>query len=294
MPSEAQVEINTDLARRLQDIDDKGRERKFVAPAPRKKRKRKKKNKDAKSQHTSKGLPANSVLGKNSVYAQNGSDYLRAEAGRGVYRNFSHKHLGQIRELARKAAEFPEGPPQNFDRRPKDAASQPAGSKWPYPWEAHHLLPGDAFTLVEAAKGTETPIFTTAQYDLLLRADYDINHGHNIIMLPTDNWAVPIHVLLQHPSDHPDYTQAVITKLKEIAKTLQELIDQKKPHEELEAAIFQDLKGLEDDFWRYIVRLSKAVVNAVVEGQEFVNEEKFTVRFSKKDGETAYKWGALY
>ena len=293
MPSEAQVEINTELAQRLEKLFKEGKERKFKAGPPRKKRKRKKKEDPTPADHQDPKSAPNSILGKNNVYAQNGSDYLRAQDGRGVYRNFAHEHLEQIRDLTRKVAEFPSGPPQNFDPRSKDSMSVSAGAKWPYAWEAHHILPGDAFTLVEQAQGAEEPIFTSAQYDLLLRADYDLNHGHNIIMLPTDNWAVPIHVLLQHPSDHPEYTKLVITRFREVSEKIQKIIDQKKPHKELEVELFQKLQGLEDHFWKYIVRLSKAVVGAVVEGQEFVPGQH-AVRFSKKDGENAYKWGALY
>lgn len=154
MPSDAQVEVNTELAQRLQDILKDGTDRKFTAGTPRKKRKRKKNKGAPQSAHSNPETEPCSVLGKNSIYAQNGSDYLRAHDGRGVYRNFSHKHLDVIREFAKKVAEFPGGPPQNFDPRAKDAKSLAAGANWPYLWNAHHVIPGDAFTLTEEAQGT--------------------------------------------------------------------------------------------------------------------------------------------
>ncbi len=288
----SQTEINTELAQKLEDIFKEGSQRKFKAGPPRKKRSKKTKDAAATSEHADANAIPRAVLGKNSVYRQNGSDYLRAQDGRGVYRNFSHKHLNEIRDLARKVAEFPGGPPQNFDPRSKDSTNVSAGAKWPYPWEAHHMIPGDAFTYVARVAGQKgKEVLTKEQYQLLLQSDYDINHGHNIIMLPDQNWAVPIHVLLQHPSNHPEYTDFVIERIREISKDLQKIIDQKKPHKALVEAIFEQMKDIEDTLWDYLVKLSKSVVGGVIEGQEFTHDH---VRYSTKDGTTPYKWGALY
>ena len=38
---------------------------------------------------------------------------------------------------------------------------------------------------------------------LLLQTEYDINHSHNIIMLPRISKGVPVHALIQHARDHP-------------------------------------------------------------------------------------------
>lgn len=294
MPSAAQVEINTELAQKLQKVHEAGKKRKFTPSPSLKKHMRAKEGKAAPKEHVDSNATPKAVLGKNSSYRENGTKYLRDQDGRGVYRNFSHPHLKKIRALARSVAEFPEGPLQNFDRKAPSATGQNSGAKWPYAWEAHHMIPGDVFTHMKAgAQGKGEPIFTPEQYKLLTKSDYDVNNGHNIIMLPDENWAVPIHVLLQHPSDHPDYTQMVLTQCQSISENLQSYVskNKKKHKENMEAAIVRELTALEDDLWEFLVDLSQRVVNAVIEGQEFNEPEP--VRFSKKDG-TPYKWGALY
>ena len=294
MPSEAQVEINTELARKLQESIDNGKKRKFK-PSPALKKHLKAKEKGAAApEHVDANDKPQAVLRKNSSYRENGTKYLRAQDGRGVYRNFSHKHLKKIREVARQAAEFPEGPVQNFDRRALGSLGRNSGAKWPYVWEAHHMIPGDVFTHMKAGgKVNGAPVFTPQQYRLLCKSDYNVNDGHNIIMLPDQNWAVPIHVLLQHPSDHPEYTVLVMTKCQDISQALQRDVDKNKGKhkKDLKTAIAEELRGLEEDLWDFLVALSQDVVNAVIEGQEF--DEGQPVRFSKKDG-TPYKWGALY
>jgi A nuclease family of the HNH/ENDO VII superfamily with conserved AHH len=296
MPSAAQVEINTEVAQKLQRVLAAAKKRKFKpSPALKKHEREKNKGKPVAQKHVDANARPEAVLGKNSSYRENGTKYLRAQNGRDVYRNFSHPHLKKIKDLARSVAEFPEGPPQNFDRK-APAATGTSGAKWPYAWEAHHMIPGEVFThMKNGAEGGGEPVFTPEQYDLLLKSDYDINNGHNIIMLPDEAWAVPIHVLLQHPSNHPEYTKMVIMQCQTISEMLQsEVAKKKKDHKELTKPIVQELHDLEDDLWDYLVDLSKRVVNAVIEGQEF--EEGEPVRFAsnnKKNGST-YKWGALY
>jgi hypothetical protein len=298
MPSEAQVEINTELAQKLQDVLTRGKKRKFQSSPSLKKHERDKKKKKEDEEHADSRDPSEAVLKKDTRYRENGTKYLRAQDGRGVYRNFGHKHLKKIKEVARSAAEFPGGPVQNFDRK-APAAKGTSGAKWPYAWEAHHMIPGDVFThMLAGINGNGELIFTRKQYNLLCKSKYDVNHGHNIIMLPADNWAVPVHVLLQHPSDHPEYTKFVLKRCQAISKDLQKLIDKKQPHKALKEAVFTELKDLEEVLWELIVDLSKRVVEAVIKGLDFdkgkpESFKKDPVRFEKMDG-SPYKWGALY
>lgn len=294
MPSAAQTEINTELAQKLKKVLEAAKKRRFTPSPALKKHMRKKEGNAATKEHVDSNARPKAVLGKNSIYQENGTRYLREHDGRGVYRNFSHEHLKKIRKLVRSVAEFPEGPPQNFDRKAPSAKGKASGAKWPYAWEAHHLIPGDVFTHMKAGtRGKSEPIFTPEQYKLLTKSEYDVNNGHNIIMLPAENWAVPIHVLLQHPSDHPEYTKMVLMQCQSISEKLQSHVakNNKKHKENLEKAIVQELHDLEEDLWDFIVSLSQRVVDAVIEGQEF--DESEPVRFSKKDG-SPYQWGALY
>src|SRR5690349_4736604 len=107
-------EMNTELAQKLGRIFKKSAKRRYKAFAKEKKDK-KKSGASATGDHVDANSIPKGVLGKVKGYAQNGSDYLRSQDGRDVYRNFSHKYLDDIRDLVRKTAEFPGGPAENFD-----------------------------------------------------------------------------------------------------------------------------------------------------------------------------------
>jgi hypothetical protein len=252
------------MAKRLRQLfQDK--ERRLHAERQRqkdeKKKQPKKKAKGGNSgPHVNPDAPMKGVLGKGDNYARRGHDYLKAQDGRGVYRNFSHPHLGDVRAMVKERSEFPGGPKENFNPTHTQ--------QYPYPWEAHHMLPGSAFYFEADGK----PVFTVQMIQLILQSDYNINHGHNIIMLPREAWAVPVHSLIQHHGDHRAYTKRVMSDMKTIASKLQKKIDEKQPHEALVVDIFEELKGLEESYWKYIVALSKAMVKAVTAGVQFVDE----------------------
>lgn len=283
-------EMNTALAQRLLAIFERSRDRKYAAAKEAKKKKPKPAEESADdADHVDGNAPPRGVLGKDNHYAQNGSDYIASLDGRGVYRVFDHSYLDEIRDLVRETAEFPGGPPENFNPGAKDKEKKPALQKYPYAWEAHHILPGSAF-YYELKSG---PAFTYKQLRLILQSEYNLNHGHNIIMLPDQAWAVPVHALLQHPGDHPNYTQQVMRDMKVIAQRIQEKIDANSDHKLLVVDIFTKLKNLEDDYWRMLVRLSRSVVAAVTQGKEYKHS---LVRYAPKDlkAKSRYEWGSLY
>ncbi|MFY2558972.1 AHH domain-containing protein [Corallococcus terminator] len=283
-------EMNTALAQRLLAIFERSRDRKYAAAKEAKKKKPKPAEESADdADHIDGNAQPRGVLGKDNHYAQNGSDYIASLNGRGVYGVFDHSYLDEIRDLVRETAEFPGGPPENFNPRAKDSEKKPALQKYPYAWEAHHILPGSAF-YYELKSG---PVFTYKQLRLILQSEYNLNHGHNIIMLPDQSWAVPIHALLQHPGDHPEYTQQVMRDMRVIAKDLQAKIDANQDHNLLVVDIFTYLKDLEDDYWKVLVKLSRAVVAAVTQGKEYMHP---LVRYAPKSltAQSRYEWGALY
>ncbi|WP_284663641.1 AHH domain-containing protein [Myxococcus sp. SDU36] len=283
-------EMNTELAQRLLSIFERSRDRKYAAAKAAKKKKPKPADSAADdADHVDDSAAPRGVLGKDSDYAQNGSDYIASLDGRDVYRVFDHAYLDEIRDLVKQTAEFPGGPPENFNPRAKDKDKKPALQKYPYAWEAHHILPGSAF-YYELKDG---PAFTYRQLRLILQSDYNLNHGHNIIMLPDQAWAVPVHALLQHPGDHPIYTQQVIRDMKGIASEIQEKIDESKDHNMLSFDIFTRLKELEEDYWDLLVGLSRAVVAAVTNGKEYKHDFVRYVPKGKK-ATSRYEWGSLY
>ncbi|WP_205522762.1 AHH domain-containing protein [Myxococcus eversor] len=283
-------EMNTALSQRLLAIFERSRDRKYAAAKEAKKKKPEPAEESADdADHVDSNAPPRGVLGKDNHYAQNGSNYIGSLDGRGVYRMFDHPHLDEIRDMVRETAEFPGGPPENFNPGAKDKEKKPALQKYPYAWEAHHILPGSAF-YYELKSG---PAFTYQQLRLILQSEYNLNHGHNIIMLPDQAWAVPVHALLQHPGDHPNYTQQVMRDMRVIAKKIQEKIDANSDHKLLVVDIFTKLKNLEDDYWKMLVKLSRAVVAAVTQGKEYIHP---LVRYAPKDlkAKSRYEWGSLY
>ncbi len=237
-----------------------------------KKAKKATKKKKSDSTHASSKEPPVAVLGKGQGYAQNGSDFIRGLTGRGVYNQFGHLSQLVNSPLAadiHQTALFPGGPGQNFDPgftfKTGKSRGKPAGQRFPYKWEAHHILPGSAFYYARNNK----PVFTADQYELLLQTVYNINHGHNIIMLPKELWAVFVHSLVQHPGDHPNYTQYVMDGMVKISNTLDSLVKQKKPHKEVVANLFSELQGLETDCWDFLVKLGKSLFAALAKGKKF-------------------------
>lgn len=221
----------------------------------------KKKGKGAKGGHAADGAQAIAVLAKDGKYARRGARYINEQGGRGVYNVFSH--LAQFKGLTpdlraevENAARFPGGPKSNFNVN--------VGLKYPYAWRAHHIIPGSAF-YYEREDG---PVFTLKQYLILLQTPYDINHGHNIIMLPYEMWAVAVHALIQHPSDHPTYTQDVMATLQQISKTIKSLMADR-THDEVVADFASELRGAEDDLWDAIVQVGRDATAALFLNKRF-------------------------
>ncbi|RJS18324.1 hypothetical protein DRW03_24625 [Corallococcus sp. H22C18031201] len=283
---EARHEPNSDLAKRLNDIYKRNAKRKDEKRSKAKEEKKKKKKDEAPAPadgHIDPNAPLKGLLAKGDNYARRGYLYLKAQNGRGVYRDFSHAHLEEIRDLVKERAEFPGGPKENFNPT--------FTQQYPYPWEAHHMLPGSAF-YYELKDGK--PAFTYKQIRLILVSQYNINHGHNVINLPSEDWAVPVHALICHPSDHAAYTLRIMDEMRKLSAKLQQTIDSIKDHGDLPELMFEELKALEEDSWDFLVELSRAIVAAKVAGVRFTGEGSEHVRYANKDGTTQYDWGSLW
>lgn len=107
---------NTDLARRLNAIFQRNLARKDAARTAAREEAKKDKPKKGKKKaaeppppdgHLDPNAPLNGVLAKGDNYARRGYTYLKAQDGRGVYRNFSHAHLEEIQDMVKERAEFP-------------------------------------------------------------------------------------------------------------------------------------------------------------------------------------------
>jgi hypothetical protein len=277
---------NTAYSQKILESYEKSLERKYAA-AQEKKKKAKKKKKAAGTPHAATNEPLKGVLAKGDKYAQRAHDYLLTDGGRNkVYQDLSHHHVKRLNRKKLEHFKFPGGPVENFNPSAKDRKGKKAGQRFPYVWEAHHMLPGSAFYF----ELDGSPCFTAAQRRLILQSDYNINHGHNMIDLPDQAWAVPVHRLIQHPGDHPNYTTKVMKDLRKLANELQEMADRGAKHDKLKERVFQELQRLENEAWKFLINLGRDSVKAVLAGTVLVDY----VRYGTKKEPKKFKWGALY
>jgi len=253
---------NTQLSKRLKNIFKAGERRKAALrkEAKEEAKKSKETKADAYGPHVDTNAPLCGVLGKGDNYARRGYAYIKKKNGRGVYQHFDFEHLTEIKELVREHAEFPGGHKENFN----PSYTQ----QFPYQWQAHHLLPGSAFYYEMGGK----PVFSFQQLRLILQTDYNINHGHNLILLPEQNWACPVHTLVSHLGDHESYTTMVMNSLKERAKEIQEKVDDGLPHESAKSDLFEELKKLEDRVWKIVVAISRTAIPLACTGIKYTDD----------------------
>jgi hypothetical protein len=274
---------------------------KFVAVGADKAAKKEKEKKGEAAQHADSREPNQAVFGKVPGYAQRGHDFLKANSSAvpnrelspsAVYKDFGRDYLEKIVDLLRKHATFPGGPARNFNPKALSATGKKAGQRFPYGWEALHMIPASAFYLKDEK---DQPAFTDQQAALLMKTPYDVNHGHNIIMLPKLAWGAPVHGLLQHPSDHPEYTIRVIKDLQSLGKAVQKKVkEKKKDHKALVANFFERLKKIEDGCWDFLVDLGRSSVASACAGKEFDHPQSKHVLFKALTRPTDYQFGRLY
>lgn len=276
-----------------------------------KKQAKKKQEKGKKEEHASSNTQIKAVLNKTGDWSANFSYFIRGGEGKSRADQVYNKISPNVTYLyARKRAPLVkffndyfklDAVACNFNTKAKRKAAGKTvypGQKFPYDWEAHHMIPGDAFTQVRAGVRGAEPIFNARQLRLMLMSDYDVNDGHNLIALPTNrmDFYQPVHDLIQHPSNHENYTVRVVKEMKKISKSLNKLTsDLEKPHPEVTVKIAQEMKNLENDLWKLLVKLGKIAVSSVVKNQEasLSEEDKDLLKYQTKDGKTKYPLVAL-
>lgn len=228
--------------------------------------------------HANPQNPNRAILAKGSNYARNGATYIRVT--RPAEYN-TYPHIGPTTFQADVQSRASITLTLNFN-------PELTGQNQPYPWQAHHMIPGEAFYTEDS---TGKPLFDkTENFDILLQTPYDIDHGHNMIMLPYVAWAVPVHALLQHPNNHNGYTAEVMQRLKRIDTRIDTLRGQKKKHEAIVANVFDDLKKLETKLWKDLLKESRAAVRSAAEGQLY---EGPYCRWKTQEGRE-YVWPSLW
>ena len=229
--------------------------------------------------HASPLTPYKAILGKGTAYARNGASYIRNNRP-GEYNTFGH--LGPFDFQADIAGRASISQGNNFN-------PMASGQTLPYRWQAHHLIPEEAF-YTEDSSGK--PIVDKDEnFDILLQTPYDIDHGHNLILLPSVSWAVPVHALLQHPNNHNDYTEDVIQGLKRINSEIDTLRGQGQPHEAIVANVFESMKAMEGELWRNLLKRSRKAVRGAAEGSRYDGP---WCRWQTRKGKDYGSWPALW
>jgi hypothetical protein len=228
--------------------------------------------------HVNPQSPNRAILAKGSSYARNGAAYIRGTRP-AEYSTFPHLGPAPFQADVQSRASITQA--INFN-------PSLTGQSQPYPWQAHHLIPGEAFYTEDS---TGQPVFDrTDNFDILLQTPYDIDHGHNMILLPYVAWAVPVHALMQHPNNHNGYTTEVLQRLKRIDSRIDILRGQGKKHEALVANVFEDLKKLETKLWKDLLEESRAAVRGAATGELYSGS---WCRWKTQEGRE-YVWPSLW
>ncbi|NMO15317.1 AHH domain-containing protein [Pyxidicoccus fallax] len=222
--------------------------------------------------------PYRAILAKGSSYARNGAAYTRGTRP-SEYSTFSHLGPAAFQSDIQARASITQ--PLNFN-------PELTGQSQPYPWRAHHLIPGEAF-YTEGFNG-KPPFPKQENFDVVLQTPYDIDHGHNLILLPALAWAVPVHALMQHPNNHNGYTKDVMQRLRRVDSRIDILRGQAMEHKALVANVFEDLKRLEADLWNELLEESRAAVRGAAEGELYTGP---WCRWKTQEGRE-YVWPSLW
>jgi HNH/ENDO VII superfamily nuclease len=108
------------------------------------------------------------------------------------------------------------------------------GQAVPYPWDAHHILPMEAFY----------KYLLMNHIRIIQRGKYDINTGQNMIFLPASESDMSHHQLPAHVDNHPQYTLGLEREFKKIKAKIDGM--KSKPHALVTAEMESQLHILED------------------------------------------------
>lgn len=131
----------------------------------------------------------------------------------------------------------------------------------PYGWVAHHLIPIEAFDTSQKKEVS----FDAEELELIKASGYDVNNGHNIVPLPTDD--VPPHCLLVHQGSHPGYLKYANTQLRELKDKVTEARESGKPHGSFFPDFIKKLTKVEDNLWDELKDVGKESVQLYLQGK---------------------------
>lgn len=256
-----------------------------------------------------------------------GPAYVKLHDGRGVYNVFPYDRLGpeakaaastsplrdeasSWRFLANKdragwtaAASFPEaggfpGPKKLFALDKAVTMEQEGQLRIlyfkhhysPFNWTPHHLVPVEAM-------GPKGP-FSEQTRTFIQESFYEIDNGHNLMMLPFGTEAAPqcaLYCLLPHVDNHDKYRAwtrqelaHVDAKLADLQNEIQEK-DKKKKHDQIMEHLISELYQAEKKFWTQLQKLGVRNVEELLKtGRSLTGQ-----RLVREEVEGKVRWGVL-
>lgn len=207
-----------------------------------------------------------------SYYAWNAWNYLGsgADAARDIYKSAPHPEyhffhtnhrpnfyqlypiaaLGRYADAEARYKQEQDPDLRRYYRRKKEAlypverlnkTKDYLGSNLPYPWQAHHLLPTNVFY----------KNLTLKQIQIILRSDYDINDGRNLVFLPEHPVDTLAHKLPFHASQHTSYDRKVVSHMGEFKSILEQVAKKEIEHKDAAAKVEEQLHKLETKMFKY-------------------------------------------
>jgi len=189
------------------------------------------------------------------IYGDAGCDYYRFFLPKyrpNFYAKFPRNKIAQKMDLVRwiEGLRHREDPsPEALDAiqyleqaRDRVHTSGTVGQFLPYRWQGHHILPMNCFY----------KYFELGEIMIVLRSDYDINCGSNIIFLPEKEEDRRHHGLPNHCSDHPQYDERVKTQFIQIRDAIRQKMSERQPHEDIEMDLAAKLRQMETDNFKFI------------------------------------------
>jgi hypothetical protein len=125
-----------------------------------------------------------------------------------------------------------------FTFEPEGGLNNWLSSNKPYGYQAHHLIPDEALS---------EDVFTEPKWVQLQKLPYDINHGQNIMLLPSGPKARGVHLLPQHNGSHPAYNALVKADMAKVKGKLKNTDCENPTPPPL--AVLDSLIGYQEDYW---------------------------------------------
>ena len=193
--------------------------------------------------HWSDGVPDKAVLTRSASDVYRSNCYSATKPRAAVWKNTSviQAHLKKIGRQPRGTAKYKAASTGHANVY-KFGYRQNFKTQAPWPNQAHHMLPCEAFKLGE--------VFNLKEHKILKKVDYDLNNGKNLIYLPKyEKDRGYTDVLPDHLGSHASYTDDVMQAMKDLKTLIGKYVKGDCEEQDPPTDIKNEILDLQDDFW---------------------------------------------